>query len=145
MVKITRVPLRNNYRPNRANDRGLTYFPVSAVMYSSQEIVFGDGAVSDWRLTGCESTEKQRLKYWKLINEQHLLFSGLHHHQQRAPHNQPQLSIKLNTIIIWELIGQAEVYCAFMLHHNNPHHSSLSGEDKSWNKSSIKTFLTQIP
>lgn len=40
--------------PRGATDESIkhAHFPVSAVMYSSQEIVFGAGAVRDCRLTG---------------------------------------------------------------------------------------------
>lgn len=48
------------------------YFPCSAVMYSSQEIVLGAGAVSDCLLTGCQTGEKkniqQHIYYFKVTS-----------------------------------------------------------------------------
>lgn len=43
------------------NRRLDAYFPCSAVMYSSQEIVFGAGAVRDCLLTGCW---KENISQW---------------------------------------------------------------------------------
>ena len=61
-------------------DRGkikAAYFPCSAVMYSSQEIVLGAGAVRDCRLTGCGQEVSVSTVRYLQIKSEHLLLSYL--------------------------------------------------------------------
>lgn len=51
--------IRAREKTVRLTQAGDAYFPCSAVMYSSQEMVLGAGAVSDCLLTGCHTGKEQ--------------------------------------------------------------------------------------
>lgn len=60
-----------------------TYFPFSAVMYSSQETVFGEGGIKDCLLTGWRTQKNSLNKQVKFGSQAKLLHILKNDHKSR--------------------------------------------------------------